>query len=189
MPKRTIGAVPYIYPVPIVMVGAVVDGKPNYATVGDCAIMGIKPATVVVSLAEGHHTTQGVVGHGTFGISIPTTSELHLVDQFGQVSGRDIDKSQIVESFFGELGNAPMLVSAPVCLECRVIETVDVEHRCIFVAPVVQTHVDEAYIDDEGRIAPMNELDPILYALDNRYYNVGKAIGVGYQVAREGDGS
>jgi len=181
--KRAIGAVPYIYPVPIVLVGALVDGRPNYATVGDVAIMGIKPAVVVVSLGAGHHTTQGVQDHKTFSISIPRTSDLQLVDRFGQISGRDVDKSQLVESFFGELETAPMVLSAPVSLECRVLEETSVEHRRIFVGSVVQTHVDEQFLDEKGQVAPATDLDPILYALDNHYYRVGEPIGTGYAEA------
>jgi len=184
VPRRSIGAVPYVYPVPIVLVGALVDGKPNYATVGDCAIMGIKPAVVAISLGAGHHTTQGVLEHRTFSINIPKTSDLALVDHFGQVSGREVDKSRFVESFFGELGTAPMASLAPVCLECRVLNEVSVEHRRIFVGAVVQTHVDETYVSEDGRMAPLTTLDPILYALDNRYYCIGEPIGVGYEEGR-----
>lgn len=32
--RRAIGTVPYVYPVPIVLVGATVNGKPNFATAG-----------------------------------------------------------------------------------------------------------------------------------------------------------
>lgn len=181
MSKRTIGAVPYIYPVPIVLVGALVDGKPNYATVGDCAIMGIKPALVVVSLSETHNTTRGVLEHKTFSISIPQTKDLALVDHFGQVSGSDVDKSALVESVFGELRTAPMMAATPVALECQVLNEVTVEHRHLFIGAVVQAHVDEAFINEDGQIAPLNELDPILYALDNRYYRIGDPIGTGYE--------
>jgi flavin reductase (DIM6/NTAB) family NADH-FMN oxidoreductase RutF len=182
--RRKLGPIPYVYPVPIVLVGSLVDGKPNYATVGDCAIMGIRPAVVAVSLGVGHHTTRGVLEHRTFGISIPRTEDLALVDLFGQVSGRDVDKSCLVESFFGELGTAPMAAFSPVTLECRVLSELKVDHRHIFVGSVVQAHVDESFIDKDGKVAPLTELDPILYALDNRYYRVGDAIGVGYQEAK-----
>lgn len=181
MTKRTIGATPYVYPVPIVLVGALVDGRPNYATVGDCAIMGIRPAVVAISLGQSHHTTRGVTEHRAFSINVPRTQDLALVDFFGQVSGRDVDKSQRVSSFFGELESVPMAEICPVNLECRVVEDVSVEHRRIFVAEVVQTYVDEAYVGEDGRIAPLPELDPILYALDNRYYRVGPQIGEGYK--------
>jgi len=180
MARETIGPVPYVYPVPIVLVGALVDGAPNYATIGDCAIMGIRPALVAVSLSAGHHTTRGIEEHRAFSINVPRTADLSLVDHFGQVSGRDVAKAGYVESFFGELETAPMIESCPVTIECRVLNTMDIEHRRIFVASVVQTHVDDAYLTD-GRPSPLGDLDPILYALDNRYYRIGPQIGVGYE--------
>lgn len=184
--RRAIGPVPYVYPVPIVLVGALVDGRPNYATVGDCAIMGIKPALLAVSLGEAHHTTRGVLEHRTFSVNMPKTSDLALVDHFGQVSGRDVDKSQYVQSFFGNLETAPMIESCPVTMECRVLHEVIVEHRHVFIGAVAQTHVDEGYVtrDGEPGIASLQELDPILYALDNRYYRVGPVIGEGYKEGR-----
>ena len=39
--KVKLEKVPFVYPIPIVLVGANVDGKANYATVGDCAIKGL----------------------------------------------------------------------------------------------------------------------------------------------------
>jgi len=183
MAKVEIGAVPYVYPVPIVLIGAMVDGRANYATVGDCAIMGIRPALVAISLGEGHYTTRGVVATGAFSINIPSIDQLALVDHFGIVSGNDVDKSALVESEPGTL-DVPLLVSCPVNLECRVVEECTVEHRRIFIASVETTHIDEAFVsevDGRRRIAPLTELDPILYALDNRYYSIGGPIGTGYQ--------
>ena len=183
MAKVEIGAVPYVYPVPIVLIGAMVDGRANYATVGDCAIMGIRPALVAISLSEGHFTTRGVVATGAFSINIPSTDQLALVDHFGIVSGADVDKSALVEFEPGTL-DVPLLVSCPVNLECRVVDECAVEHRHIFIASVEMAHVDEAFVsevDGHRQIAPLTELDPILYALDNRYYSIGGAIGTGYQ--------
>jgi len=182
--KRTLGPVPYVYPVPIVLIGTLVDGRPNYATVGDCAIMGIKPALLAVSLGEAHYTTHGILANRTFSVNVPKTDDLVLVDYFGQVSGRDIDKSQHVCSFFGDLATAPMIASCPVTIECRVVEELIVEHRHIFIGAVAQTHVDKARVASDGTIDPLTDLDPILYALDNRYYRIGPPIGVGYEEGR-----
>jgi flavin reductase (DIM6/NTAB) family NADH-FMN oxidoreductase RutF len=179
-----LGAVPYVYPVPIVLVGATVEGRPNYATVGDCAIMGIDPALVAVSLSDEHHTTKGVLAHRTFSVNIPSTELLALADYFGTFSGRDVDKGKLVRSFYGELATAPMIDECPVNLECRVMKDFAIRHRHVFVADVVQAHVRKEYVSrSEGswQIADLTRLDPILYALDNRYYKIGKPIGVGYR--------
>ena len=181
--KVPIGAVPYIYPVPIVLVGAMVDGRPNFATVGDCAIMGINPALVTVSLSEHHHTTKGILEHRTFSINLPSTDLLAKADYCGMVSGRDVDKSALFEIFVGESADTPMIEECPVNLECKIETDFSIEHRHIFVASVIQTHVTESLIEDrDGRrmVADMQRLDPILYALDNKYYSAGPPVGTGY---------
>jgi flavin reductase (DIM6/NTAB) family NADH-FMN oxidoreductase RutF len=186
MTKRRIGAIPYLYPVPIVLVGATVEGRANYATIGDCAIMGIRPPLVAVSLGESAFTTRGILDVGAFSINVPTTEILSLVDYFGTVSGADVDKSALVESIPGTLPEVPLFVACPVNLECEVVEECKVEHRHIFIAKVVETHVDERLIadaDGKPRIAPLQDLDPILYALDNTYYSIGEPIGAGYEEA------
>ncbi len=186
MSKQAIGAVPYLYPVPIVLVGATVEGRPNYATVGDCAIMGIRPAVVAISLGATAFTMKGIAETGVFSINVPTTEMLPLVDTFGTVSGKDVDKSALVESAPGTVPGVPLLVACPVNLECRVVEECVVEHRRILVAKVVETHVDERFVSETAggvRVAPVPELDPILYALDNTYYAIGKPIGTGYAEA------
>ena len=186
MAKRTIGAVPYVYPVPIVLIGATVEGRANYATVGDCAIMGIRPPLVAVSLGESAFTTKGIQEVGSFSINVPATERLSLVDYFGTVSGSDVDKSGLVESIPGTNPDVPLLADCPVNLECEVVEACQVEHRRIFIARVVEAHVDERFVSDvdgRPRIANLQDLDPILYALDNTYYSVGKPIGTGYAEA------
>jgi flavin reductase (DIM6/NTAB) family NADH-FMN oxidoreductase RutF len=184
MSKTTLGSVPYIYPIPIILAGATVDGKPNFATIGDCGLMGIRPPLVYISSGKDHYTNQGILENETFSINFPTTEMLPVVDYCGTVSGRDVDKSSLFEVFYGDLKTAPMILKCPVNLECKVVKEFSIQHRQIFVAEVVQTFVDDTFvIEKDGRksFVELDRLDPILYALDNRYYRVGPAIGTGYQ--------
>ena len=186
--KAKFGALPLVYPIPIVLAGANVHGRPNFATLGDCGIMGINPPLVYVSSHRDHYTNEGILENGTYSVNFPSTDLLAVTDYCGIVSGRDVDKSQLFEVFYGELGTAPMIVECPVNLECRVVKEFSIEHRQIFVGEVVQAYVDEEFtLRGEGRraIADMGRLDPIIYALDNRYYSIGRVIGIGY---REGEG-
>ena len=187
MRKTKIGAVPYVAPIPIVLVGADVDGRPNFATVGDCAVLGIRPPLVVVSLSATHHTTRGVLAHRAFSINVPTESMVALVDHFGVVSGRDVDKALLLPSEPGEVEGVPLAADCPISIECRVRSVVDVEHRRIFIADVVQTHVASNLVrEDGGRlcVAPLAEIHPILYALDGGYYGVGAKIGTSHESGR-----
>ncbi|MBN2394175.1 MAG: flavin reductase family protein [Anaerolineae bacterium] len=181
--KVKLGTIPLVYPIPIVLAGANVQGKANFATLGDCGIMGLNPPLVYVSLHENHYTTQGIEENQTYSINIPSTSMLAVTDYCGQVTGTEVDKSSLFEVFYGKVETAPMIGECRVNLECRVVKAFAIEHRRIYVGEVVQAYVDEAcVVEKEGRreIVPMTELAPILYGLDNRYYSVGEMIGVGY---------
>ncbi|HWQ45428.1 MAG TPA: flavin reductase family protein [Longilinea sp.] len=184
--KVNIGNTPYLYPIPIVLVGAQVNGKANYVTVGDTGLMGIKPALVYISLNHNHFTTEGVFQTNTFSINIPTTAMLEKVDYCGVVSGRDVDKGCLFTNFYGETNSAPMIEECPVNLECRVIKEFAIQHRQVFIGEVVQTYVDDVMLQGEQSkkdVADMTKLKPILYALDNHYYSIGEIIGEGYQQA------
>ena len=186
--KVKFGKVPLIYPIPIILAGALVKGKPNFETLGDVGIMGIKPPIVYISSGQDHYTNQGILENGTFSINFPPTKLLTITDYCGTVSGHDVDKSQLFNVFFGELETAPMIQECPVNIECKVIKEFSIQHRQIFIGDVVQSYVNEDFlIESEGRqrIVDMKLLDPIIYALDNCYYSIGKRIGVGYQESKK----
>lgn len=184
--KRQLGPLSLVYPIPIVLVGVDVDGQANVTTVGDCSVMGLKPPLVAISLAETHHSTRGMRTNHAFSINTPSTELLDRTDYCGMVSGRDVDKSSLFDITRGELG-VPLISECPVNLECRILDEVAVEHRVLFVAEVVQAHIDEDLVEVEAgcvRLPEMAKLDPIIYALDNRYYRIGGPIGIGYQEGR-----
>lgn len=181
--KVKLGKVPLVYPIPIVLAGANVQGKANFATLGDCGVMGLNPPLVYVSLHQNHHTTRGIEENQTFSINIPPTSLLAVTDYCGIVSGAEVDKSTLFEVFYGELESAPMIAECRVNLECQVVHHFGIEHRRIYVGKVAQAYVDEEYlVEKDGRrtLAEMTALEPIIYGMDNRYYGIGKAIGIGY---------
>ncbi|MFX1518091.1 MAG: flavin reductase family protein [Promethearchaeota archaeon] len=186
--KTKFGKVPLVFPIPIILAGALVHGKPNFETLGDVGIMGIKPPIVYISSGVDHYTNIGILEHKTFSVNIPSTSLLMKTDYCGVMSGHNTDKSQLFDVFFGELETAPMIEECPVNLECKVIKEFSILHRQVFIGDVVQAYVNKnLVIESKGRkqIVDMTMLDPIIYALDNRYYNIGKPIGVGYQESKK----
>ncbi len=182
--KIKYGPVSLVYLIPITLVGALVEGKPNYTTIGDCGLMGIKPPLVYVSSHIDHHINSGILENKAYSINIPNTKLLAKADYCGMVSGKDLDKSVLFNTFFGELGNVPMIKECPVCLECKVIKEFSIQHRQVFIGEVVQTHIDNEYLtgkEEQMVLADLKKLDPIIYALDNNYYKIGEIIGMGYK--------
>lgn len=182
--KIKFGKYPLIYPIPIALIGSLVKGKPNFETIGDVGIMGINPPLVYISSNQDHFTNQGIIEHGAFSINFPSTNLLTKVDYCGIVSGSKVDKSKLFDIFFGELNTVPLIKECPVNLECKVVKEFLIQHRQIFIADVIETYVNEEFIivKDGGKsIVDMIKLDPIIYALDNKYYKIGQTIGIGYQ--------
>lgn len=186
--KVRFGQIPIVYPIPIVLAGALVHDRSNFETLGDVGIMGINPAIVYISSGKDHYTNLGILEHGTFSINFPQTELLTKADYCGTVSGHDVDKSQLFDIFFGELKTAPMIQECPVNLECKVIKEFCIKHRQVFVGEVAQAYANEEFVvhrKERRGIADMIRLDPIIYSLDNRYYRIGEPIGVGYEESKK----
>jgi len=119
MGKVKTGAYNPIPVVPIALVGANVNEKPNYMAVGFVNGVNIKPPIVYVSLNKKHHTPKGIIENNTFSINIPSTNYVVETDYCGLVSGKSVDKSGIFTTFYGELETAPMIEEFPIICECR----------------------------------------------------------------------
>lgn len=185
--KINIGKTPYLYPIPIVLIGSTVDGKCNYAQVGDVAVMGIKPALFAISLGEKTHTIKGVIETGKFSINIPTVAMINKADYCGMYSGRDVDKHSLFINEENEF-SVPFIKECPVCIACEVVKHFNIEHRHIFIGKVLATFVDENYINCENgkkEVASLEKLNPLIYSLDNKYYSIGSQIGTGYKEGRD----
>ena len=121
MTKKSIGAKTFLYPMPTVLVGAQVEGIPNYLAVAYCGIAHHDPPMIAVSLGKNHYTNIGIKANGTFSVNIPSEDMVEVTDYCGIVSGKKEDKSPLFTSFYGKLKTAPMIEQCPINLECRVV--------------------------------------------------------------------
>lgn len=173
-----------MYPTPVVLVGAIVGEKPNYCTVGACGVIDLSPPLIYVSLLASHYTAEGISKNQSFSLNFPSTRMKDVTDYCGLNSGRNVDKSQLFGTFFGELGTAPLIQECPVNVECRVEREIRIHRRLVFIGEVIQVFAKkECVVERDGRreLADMPVLDPLIYARDRHYYECGAAIGNAYQ--------
>ena len=88
--KKNIGNILALYPTPLVVVGTMVNGKPNWVLVGHVGIIGHD--RVMVSLARTHYTNQGIKETNRLSINIVDETMLPRADHAGCVSGAKEDK-------------------------------------------------------------------------------------------------
>jgi flavin reductase (DIM6/NTAB) family NADH-FMN oxidoreductase RutF len=170
MEKQKMGAFNYIYPLPAILLGANVNGKPNFTTLGNCGIVSMSPCTVYVSSQKNHYTNIGIKATGVFSINIPSIQLVEKTDYCGLVSGYQTDKSSIFTTFYGEIG-VPMIEECPVNLECKVIKVIEINNMEMFIGEVIQSYIDQGCIENGNPNAM--KIDPLIYDIGNTYRNLG----------------
>ena len=86
MHKITTGPEIFIYPLPIVLVGANVDDKPNFLAVGACGIANAEPPMISVAIRHNRYTDKGIRQNMTFSVNIPSRDMVKETDYCGIVN-------------------------------------------------------------------------------------------------------
>jgi flavin reductase (DIM6/NTAB) family NADH-FMN oxidoreductase RutF len=172
----------FVYPMPMVLVGAWVENKANFMAVGWVSRVNFNPPMIAVALGKTHYTNEGIHREKIFSVNIPSMELIEKVDYCGLVSGKKTDKSQIFEIFYGEMSNAPMVQDCPLCMECKLIQAVDLRSNTLFIGQIMGTYTEEKYLTD-GK-PDIVKINPFTLTMpDNHYWavgqNAGKAWGIG----------
>jgi len=162
-------------PLPIVLVGAMVDGKPNYLVIGYICPFDFG-RYIFFSLYKKRYTGIGIRENGTFSVNVPSENLLAEVNICGSKSGRDYDKSALFDTFFGELETAPMIRECPINIECEVTEILDYDRNEGIIGKVIQSYVEPECLS--GGKLDMRKVHPIVWATggDLNYYRLGERI-------------
>ncbi|MFZ5427574.1 MAG: flavin reductase family protein [Thermodesulfobacteriota bacterium] len=176
--KKDLGPANALYPSLTTIVGAVVDGRPNFLAVAHVGIMNHgQPQYLSFGINKSHHTNKGIIEHGQFSVNIPSEALMVETDYVGIVTGKNTDKSRVFELFRGELEHAPLIVGCPVGMECRLSRTFDFETHDVFVGEVVKTWADESVLTEKGKVDPA-KVRPLLFDMGTlSYYGIGPVLG------------
>lgn len=167
VPNRPFG------PFPTALVGADVDGRPNYTTVGACGVVSLEPV-LYVSLKDTHYSTAGIQANGYFSVNIPSAEMAQKADYCGVVSGKEVDKAALFTTFYDNLGKAPMIQECPVNYLCRVIQTLPIFGFEMFFGEIIAVHVSNDCLTD-GKPDP-EKVNPLIMMYPG-YYGLGQTVG------------
>jgi len=180
MDKIKLGAKPYLFPMPVLLVGANVEGKPNFLAVSYAGIVGDTPPTITIDIARDHLTTKGIVANATFSVNLPSAAMLELTDYCGTYSGMEVDKSGLFKVFYGVLGNAPLITECPLNLECKVRQVVDGE---LFFGEIVESYSEKRFLTNG--VLDIAKLNPIMFSISqDSYWRLGAFLGKAYDIGK-----
>ena len=185
MAKKELGNRPFLYPYPVTIVGAEVDGKPNYMTIAFIGIVNMNPGMIAFGAGRGKHTVKGVLENKVFSVNIPSEKMLAVTDFAGMYSGSKIDKTGLFEVFYGKLGKAPLIKECPLNLECRLVQVLDLGgNDQIFIGEIVETYVDEQCLTDG--LPDVEKMRPMVFTMfDNRYFGLGSCLGKAWSAGKD----
>jgi flavin reductase (DIM6/NTAB) family NADH-FMN oxidoreductase RutF len=185
MNKRTFGPQLFILPMPTVIVGAVVEGKPNFNTIAYCGVAQSVPPMLSISMDKGRYTHRGIAENGCFSVNVPSEDLLGKTDYMGKVSGSEVDKSTMFDVFYGKLKNAPLIQECPINIECELVQTMDFGGKNdLFIGRIVETYADEDCLGVSG--PDMLRIKPIAFSRpDHRYWAIGELLGKAGEISRD----
>lgn len=173
----------FIYPMPMVIVGAHVEGRVNFMAVGWVSRVNFKPPLIAVSLGP-HHTNKGIEANQEFSINIPDGSLIEKTDYCGIVSGVKTDKSGVFDVFYGDLKHAPLIRECPVCISCAVHEIVKLPSNTLYIGEPKEVFTEEKFLTD-GHL-DIKKMNPFTLSMpDNRYWTVGETLGKAWSIGKK----
>ena len=176
MGKINIGKNTFIYPNPVTLLGTMVEGNPNFMALGWISRANANPPLVAIGVGKVHHTPKGIMENKTFSINYPNADMVEVADYCGLVSGKNVDKSGIFEIFTGILDSVPMISQCPLCMECRLVETMELATNYLFIGEIVASYAEEDCLT-EGK-PDIKKINPLLLTMpDNSYWTVGDYVG------------
>lgn len=176
-----------LYPKPALLVGANVDGKPNFLTVAWAGIVNQNPPMLSVAIRRKRYTYRGIEENQTFSVNIPSEDQVKETDYCGLVSGAKNDKVAVCgfSVFYGKLKTAPLIEQCPVNLECRLVHQMDFQTHVLCIGQIEEVHVDDDCLTsgkpDVEKVRPLVFTSGSEYA----YYRLGEKLAAGFQVGKE----
>lgn len=174
MEKENIGSLVALYPKPLTVVGAEVNGKVNWLVVGHTGIIGHN--RIILSMSDKHYTNKSIHQTGRLSINLVSREMLPKADYAGSVSGADTDKSTLFAYHIGENG-APLIDESPLSMECKVVDKFKTDGFDNFICEVAATYVAKDMLNDNGR-PDYTRLKPVLFEFPTySYLATGEVIG------------
>ena len=185
--KKSLGAKPYVYPQPVLIVGSYnEDGTADAMNVAYGGI--VNSNRIQINIGVRHKTSDNIRTRQAFTVGIADTATLVAADYVGIVSGHDvpdkIDRSglHVTKS---ENVDAPVFEEFPITLECRVEEINQYEKTLRIAAEIVNVLAEESILTGDGNI-DTSKLNVISYdPSGHAYLKLGEKVGQAFSDGKQ----
>ena len=171
--KKNIGTKLCLYPMPVAVIGSVIQNKINYALAAHFGI--VSHHHILVSLAKNHYSNIGIRENKALTINFIDEDMLIAANQTGFVSRKEHDKSNMFTYRLGETG-MPIIDEAPLTIECSVIDIYEIDGFDNFICEIKAVYVEDKYLTDNQ--IDYQKFKPVLFEFPTyQYLLTGKVLG------------
>ncbi len=176
--KRVLKGSVQLSPVPAVLVTCADGEVADVVTVAWTGIVCTHPPMTYISLRPERYSYEIIQKTGEFVINLPPASLVRELDLCGMKSGRNLDKLTACNLAVTPANSvsAPVLIQAPLSLECKVKQVIPLGTHHMFLAEILSVDADEALFNTEDRLC-MEKAGLLAYA-HGAYYSLGKKLGL-----------
>ena len=186
MEKTQVESKVWLYPKPAFLVGANVDGKPNFMVAAGGGSVCIEPTMICVPFQHSRYTLKGIRENMTFSVNLPSVDMVKETDYCGIVSGSKVNKAEVCgfNVFYGKLDSAPLIEQCPVTQECKVVHILDLGSHALVIGEVLTTYVsDNCFTDGKADIRKINTM--VFSGQTRQYLTFGDVVADAYSVGKE----
>ncbi len=171
-------------PMPVTLVGCMIQGKANFMTAGWVTRVNANPPWIGAGINRSHATPEGIIASRSFSICFPGREDLVKTDYCGIVSGAKADKSSVFNVFFGDLKTAPLIDGASLNLECSLVQTIEGPTNYFFIGEIKGAYASPNCLVN-GRIDPVKADYLLLTMPDNNYWSLGESAGKAWNIGKQ----
>lgn len=188
MAKTTFKGSIMLNPVPAVMITSRnSEGKDNVFTVGWIGTACTKPPMITVAIRPERLSYEYIKQTGSFVVNLASSNLVKAVDYCGVKSGRTNDKFKDMNLSLSEAKDIScgIINQCPVAFECVVKSITPLGTHDLFLAEIVNCHVENTLIDEKGKIH-FDKGDLLSYSHGEYFSLAPKPIGkFGFSVAKK----
>lgn len=173
--RKNFGTKPWLYPLPVLIVGTYDEnGKPNAL---NAAWGGLYDTNLVQLCLSAHKTTTNILAKGAFTVSFADADHVAACDYVGLVSGNDTPDKMEKAGFATEKSafvDAPIIRELPMTLECRLVK---VNEDGNIIGEIVNVSADERILGEDGLVDAAKLRAITFDPVHNAYLVLGEKVG------------
>lgn len=122
---KKISSLSVFYPLTIIIAGVKVNDKHNFIIIAFCSMFHYKSPMLYISSGKNNYSNQCIKKNQIFSVNFTSVDMVKATDYIGIKLGKDSDKSELFDVFYGELQTAPIIEEAPMNHECKLVKVLD----------------------------------------------------------------